>query len=186
MKRDELKAIGLTDEQIDKVMAANGQDIEAGKTKLTAATTEAEALKAQLTEAGKQIEAFKGMNIDQIKASADEWKTKAEQATADAQAQMAALRFDHALEAALTGAKAKDVVSVKANLKLGDLKLAEDGSIVGLNEQLAKVKETKDFLFESDKPAPKIVTGGNNQSIMKGDAITEIARKAAGLPAGDK
>ena len=32
MKREDLKAMGLTDEQIDKVMAENGKDIEKQKT----------------------------------------------------------------------------------------------------------------------------------------------------------
>lgn len=64
MKREFLKELGLTDEQIDFIMAENGKDVEAVKAKTTTA------------EAGKQIEAFKGMDIEGVKKSADEWKAK--------------------------------------------------------------------------------------------------------------
>jgi len=72
MKREDLTKLGLAEDVVDKIMSLHGSDIESHKTKLSTAATELEGVKAQLLEAGKQIEAFKGMNIDQIKASADE------------------------------------------------------------------------------------------------------------------
>jgi predicted nucleic acid-binding Zn-ribbon protein len=181
MKREDLKAMGLTDELIDKVMAENGKDIEAHKAKLSTVQTELDGLKKQLTDANTAIEGFKGMNIDQIKASADEWKTKAEKAQADAAAEMSALKFDHALDGALTGAKAKNAKAVRALLDLDKLKM-QDGAFSepALKEQLDALKKDNDFLFESDEPTPKLVTGGNSQPI--GDAVINAARKAAGLP----
>jgi hypothetical protein len=182
MKREDLTKLGLAEDVVDKIMSLHGSDIESHKTKLSTAATELEGVKAQLLEAGKQIEAFKGMNIDQIKASADEWKAKAEQATADGAAKIAALQFDHALDSALTGAKAKNAKAVKALLDMNALKYNEaDGSVIGLEDQLKKVKETNDYLFASDAPTPKIVAGGNNQSVI-GDPVMLAARKAAGLP----
>jgi hypothetical protein len=180
MKREDLTKLGLAEDVIDKIMGLHGSDIEGHKAKQTSTATELEGIKAQLLEAGKQIEAFKGMNVDQIKASADEWKAKAEQAAADGAAQVAALRFDHALEGALSGAKAKNSKAVKALLDNGSLKMNEDGSILGLKEQLEKIKSENDYLFNDVAPTPKIVTGGNNQSVI-GDAVVIAARKAAGL-----
>lgn len=182
MKREELKALGLTDEQIDKVMGINGQDIEASKTKLTTATTELEALKTQLTAANTQIEDFKKLDVEGVKKAADEWKTKAEKAQADAAAQMTELRFNHALDGALTVAKAKNSKAVRALLKSDDLKLAEDGSIVGLKDQLEKIKSENDYLFESDKPALKVVVGGKTQSTTASNPFLAAVRKGAGLP----
>jgi hypothetical protein len=92
------------------------------------------------------------------------------------------LKFDYALTGALSGAKAKNTKAVKALLNTNDLKLGEDGTLVGLSEQLAKVKSENGYLFEDETPSPKIVAGGgNNQSII-GDSVVEAARKAAGLP----
>lgn len=185
MKREDLKAKGLTDEQIDFIMAENGKDIEAGKTKLTTVETELAGLKTQLTEASTTIEGFKKLDVNAIKAAADDWKAKAERAAADGAAQVAALKFDHALEAALTGAKVRDVTSVRAHLRTDALKMQDDGSILGLKEQLDALKTAKDFLFEADEGSPRVVTGGKSKTVLT-DAVVDAARKAAGLPVGDK
>ena len=67
MKREELKALGLADDVIDKIMGINGADIEAQKAKLTPVQTELDGLKAQLTEANTTIEGFKKLDVDGIK-----------------------------------------------------------------------------------------------------------------------
>lgn len=185
MKRDDLKKLlgdGVADDVIDKIMSENGKDIEAQKAKIAAAESEAQTAKEQLVEANKQIEAFKGMDIEGVKKAADDWKLKAETAEAEAKKTVEALKFDHALDAALTAAKAKDVVSVKAHLKTEAMKLQEDGSIVGLNEQLEKIKadEKTSFLFWSEQPEPKIVTGANNQPLNM-SAFEAALLKGAGL-----
>lgn len=184
MKREDLTKLGLTDDAvIDKIMALHGSDIETHKGKLTTAQTELDGLKAQLTEAGATIESFKKLDVDGIKAAADEWKTKAEKAQADGAAQVAALRFDHALDGALTGAKAKNAKAVKALLQSDALKFNEaDGSIIGLKEQLEKVKSENDYLFEAEGETPRVVAGGKSQSIL-GDKTVDAMRAAAGLPA---
>ena len=73
------------------------------------------------------------------------------------------MKFDYALTAALTGAKARNSKAVKALLDMDGLKL-NDGKIIGLDEQLSQIKEENSFLFESDEPAPTIVKGTNGGS----------------------
>jgi predicted nucleic acid-binding Zn-ribbon protein len=183
MKREDVKKLlgdSVADDVIDKIMAEHGRDIEKHKTDIGTVTTERDGLKAQLEEANKQMESFKGMDIEGVKKSADDWKAKAEQAAKDAESQVSKLKFDHALESALTGAKAKNPVAVRALLKEADLKLGEDGQIVGLKEQLEKVKADNDYLFESDEPDPKIVAPGNTKVTIT-DPVIMAARKAAGL-----
>ena len=90
------------------------------------------------------------------------------------------MKFDHALDAALTGVKAKDPVSVRAHLKLGDLKLSSEGAIIGLEDQLKAIRTSHEFLFEADKPAPTIVAGANNSTII-GDPLWTNMLKGAGL-----
>ena len=61
MKREFLKAIeGLTDEQIDSIMAEHGKDIEAWKT--SNAT-----LQKQLLDTQNALKAFEGVNVDELK-----------------------------------------------------------------------------------------------------------------------
>ena len=185
-----LEKAGLKPEVLDQIIVEHGKDIESHKGKITSAEAERDALKAQLTEANTTIEGFKKLKPEELQKAADEWKAKAEQATADAQNQISGLKFDHALDAALASAKARNATAVKALLKTQDLKLAEDGSIVGLNEQLTKVKTENDFLFEADAAGnegdkttktPKIVAG-TKPGAQIGDAVINAARKAAGLP----
>lgn len=183
-----MKGLGLTDEQIDKIMAENGKDIEKAKGDtaklegdLRTKEAEIEKLQGQLKDANKQIEDFKGMDIEAIKKAADDYKEKFEKAEKDAKEQLEKLQFDHLLEKALTGARAKNAIAVKALLDMEGLKLNND-EIVGLNEQLEKIKEENDYLFEVEDtdPAPKFTTKTNR--IVDNDTkkfnITDILEKA--------
>jgi Phage minor structural protein GP20 len=184
MKREDLKQLELSDEVIDKVMALHGADIESHKARITTMQTELDTTQAQLTEAGATIEGFKRLDIDAIKAAADDYKAKFEQAQTESAAQLASLKFDHALESALTTAKAKNPRAVQALLSRDLLKLNDaDGSIIGLNEQLETIKKDNDYLFADAKETPKIVVGGSSQKIL-GNAFTEAARRGAKLPEG--
>lgn len=187
MKTEFLKELGLEQDVIDKIMAENGKDIEGFKSKVSTLETERDGLKNQLDEANTQIESFKELDVDGIKAAADEWKQKAEQAEQDSAKQLAELKFSHALESKLAGTKAKDAAIVAGLLDRDALKLNEDGSILGLDEQLSKIKEEKGFLFESDEKDPVIVKGGTGGS-LGGDANEASMRAAMGLDTekGDK
>lgn len=181
MKREDLTKIGVGEDLVERIMAMHGQDIEKHKSATETAKAEMDALKAQLTEASTTIEGFKKLDVDSIRAAADDWKTKAEQAQVEAQKQVAALKFDHALEGALSGAKARNPKAVRALLQQDALKLNEaDGSILGLKEQLEKIKSEADYLFEAEGNTPKIVAGGNNQTVLD-DPFMAALRKGAGL-----
>lgn len=94
MKTEELKALGLNDEQVQKVFAMNGADIERKNQTITTLTTERDAARTQLGDANKKLEGYD-----------PEWKTKAEQAENNAKAQVAALQSDFAAESAVSGVR---------------------------------------------------------------------------------
>lgn len=182
MKKEDLIKLGVDEKTVYQIFAIHGKDLEKMKSSVAQVTTERDALKTQLDETSKQIESFKNMKPEELQKAADEWKSKYEQATTEAQKQLANLKFDHALQSALSGAKAKNPKAVQALLDKELLKLNDaDGSIVGLNEQLEKIKSENDYLFADETPAPKIVTGAKSQSII-GDPQMDAMRKAAGLP----
>lgn len=175
MKTEFLKSLNLSQEVIDKIMAENGKDIAAEQKKAEKAIQErdsyklkAESLETQVNDANTEIQKFKDMDIDGIKKAADDWKETAEKAKADADKQISQMKFDYALSAALTGAKAKNAKAVKALLDMDGLKF-NDGKIVGLDEQLAQIKTDNDYLFESDEPAPEFVKGTNGGSGSVGE-----------------
>lgn len=172
MKTEFLKSLNLSQEVIDKIMAENGKDIAVEQKKAEKVIQErdsyklkAESLETQVNDANTEIQKFKDMDIDGIKKAADDWKKTAEKAKADADKQISQMKFDYALSAALTGAKAKNTKAVKALLDMDGLKFNDnDGKIVGLDEQLAQIKTDNDYLFESDEPAPEFVKGTNGGS----------------------
>ena len=75
-----------------------------------------------------------------MKRTADDYKAKFEQAQADSKKQLEAMQFDHALEGALSGAKARNTKAVRALLETDKLKLNKDGTLTGLSEQLDKIR----------------------------------------------
>ena len=170
MKTEFIKSLNLSQEVNDKIMAENGKDIAVEQKKAEKVIQErdsyklkAESLETQVNDANTEIQKFKDMDIDGIKKAADDWKETAEKAKADADKQISQMKFDYALSAALTGAKAKNAKAVKALLDMDGLKF-NDGTIVGLDEQLAQIKADNDYLFESDEPAPEFVKGTNGGS----------------------
>lgn len=180
MKREDLKALDLSDEVIDKIMAAYGRDVDKHKSAAETAKAEVDALKAQLGEANKTIEGFKKLDIDGIKAAADEWKAKAEKAQADADAMVTKIKFDHALERELKEAwKAKDPRDVVPHLRADKIQLDGD-KFIGLEDQMKPLKESKGYLFEDVTEPPRIVTGGESKPINSTPFLQGFA-KGAGL-----
>lgn len=192
MNKKDLLDLGLDEDAVQKIIIMHGKDIEKHKADLEARDNEAKALAAQLEEAGQTIESFKAMDVDAIKAAAEEWKSKAELAQQEAEQKITAVKFDHALQDALREAKARNPKAVKALLDLEKIKLSDEGGLEGLEEQLTAVKTDNDFLFESvapaeeeddddDDPEPRIVSRTANKGILD-DPIVSAARKASGLP----
>jgi hypothetical protein len=188
MKKSELIALGLTEEQADKALVIHGLDIEGFKQKNSAYETENAGLKGQLTEASSVIEGFKKIDPAKIQAEADDWKTKAEKAAEEVEAtrqaaedQIAEMEFNQTLVSSLTEAGAKNPVAVAALLDFDKLNFDEQGNITGLEDQLKTLQETDDYLFSSGGENPKIMTGSHTPDTVLSDAAVVAARKAAGL-----
>lgn len=177
MKREFLTGLGVAEDVIDKIMAENGKDIEATKAKYA----DYDALKTQLSEANGKIEEFGKLDFDGIKKMADDYKAKFEEAQAESKKQIEAMQFNHALENALSGAKAKNVKAVRALLETDKLKLNKDGSLTGLTEQLDKLKSENDYLFEAEKKedVPQFLGGSSGGSPASDE---DAVRAVMGLP----
>ena len=169
MKKDDLIGLGIAEDVADKIFAMYGKDIAKHQTAAETAKTEADALKVQLTEANTQIESFKGLDIEGVKKSADEWKTKAEQAQAEAAVSILKVKQEHALERELRDTfKVVDAVAVKAHLKADALKFNEaDETFIGLKEQIEPLKEKHGSYFSDFVEPPRVVAGGNNQTLTR-------------------
>lgn len=176
MKKEELKAIGLSDEQADKVLVLNGKAIEKHKSAAETTKEQLATVTAQLTEANQQIETFKSMDIEGVKKAAEEWKSKAEQAKQEADAKMEAMRFDGLVTSAIGAAKGKNAKAIKALLDMDTLK-ASKNQAEDVKTALEAVKKDNDYLFEGSKPVPQFSSSTPGAPAAYMDAI----RAAAGL-----
>ena len=183
-----LEKAGLKPEVLDEIIVLHGKDIEKHKSELATAGDKLNAMQEQLDKANETIDGFKKLDPEGIQkaasdweAKAKDWEAKAAQAAKDADEKIAAMKFDAALVDELKKLKVKDPADVIPHLKKDMLKLGDDGKFIGLNEQIEPLKTSKDYLFESDEPDLKIVTGGKNKTVI-GDASVIAARRAAGLP----
>jgi len=148
MKREELKALGLTDEQINEVMKVNGTDIEAVKGKTSELETQLATLKTTVAERDTQLETLKKStgDVDSLKAQITTLQeTNTTQAT-EYQTKMKDLQVSNAIKMALTG-KVHDADLVAGLVAKDKLVVNDDGSIIGLDDQIKTLQESKKFLF---------------------------------------
>lgn len=169
MKRELLKGMNLSDDQIDKIMKANGTDIEAAKSAagdVEAIKQENDSLKAQLADRGKDIAALKkqAKGNDELQSQLQDLQDKYTKETKTLTDQLAQTKLNGALTNALTSAKARNPKTVEALLDMDKLKLSDDGKLTGLDEQLGAIKKDNAFLFNEGTQSDYNPGGGDGSS----------------------
>lgn len=149
MKREELKALGLTDEQVDKVMASHGQTVQSLNTNLATLQQSETDLKAQLASRDKDLSKLQKDNKDneelsaQLKTLQANYKTLQDTSAAN----LVKLQRDSAISAFLSDSKVKNTKAVKA--LLDDEKIVyKDGELTGVKEQIESLQKTEAYLFD--------------------------------------
>lgn len=148
MKKEDLIAMGLTEEQAKKVMdSLDGNFVT--KTRFNEVNEENKTLKQSVADRDKQLEDLKkssGDNAELKKQIETLQQQNAEQQKAH-EAELKQLKLDNAIDTALTAAGAKNVKAVKPFVDITKIKLGEDGKLTGLDEQLKEVQKTEGYLF---------------------------------------
>ena len=145
MKTAFLKGLGLEKEVIDEIMAENGRDVEAEKTKAKDLQTQLDTANNTIKERDKQLETLKNSpdNPEELKKQIQLLQDDNKAAKEAHEKEMKDLKVANALEKALTEAKAKNSKAVQALLELGDdVELNEDGTIKGLDEKIKALKKS--------------------------------------------
>ena len=148
MKKEDLIAMGLTEDQAKKVMdSLDGNFVT--KTRFNEVNEENKTLKQSVADRDKQLEDLKkssGDNAELKKQIETLQQQNAEQQKAH-EAELKQLKLDNAIDTALTAAGAKNVKAVKPFVDTTKIKLGEDGKLTGLDEQLKEVQKTEGYLF---------------------------------------
>ena len=103
MKREDLKNLGLTDEQIKKVMAEHGKDITSLQEKVNGLTNERDGLKSQLDERDKQLDSLQksSKDIDDLNEQIKQLQSDNKKANEEWQNKLAAQTKNFKIETAL-------------------------------------------------------------------------------------
>ena len=181
MTREELKALGLSDEQIEKVVEDYGKNY-VSKSQFNQKNEEAKHLKGEADTFKKEIEELKKTNKDNADLAAQIEKMKEDAKTREQtyKANTKKMQIDSLVDLELIKNKAKNPKAVKALLV--DLDKAEivDGSIKGLDEQFKKLKETDAYMFETEDDSSgskgfKAGQGDSNKKSITHEDFTKMS-----------
>lgn len=168
MKREFLKDMKLTDEQIDAIMAENGKDVNGLKEQVDSLTTEKDSLQSQLTERDTQLKDLKGKakDSDELTAEIDKLQKANKEAKEKYEADLTAQQKSFLVDKALTNAGARNAKAVSSLLDLDSVEV-KDGQLTGLDDQLKALRESDGYMFKEDpqpnEPQPQggvRITGG--------------------------
>lgn len=165
MNREELKALGLSDEQVEKVMAAHGKVVNTTKEQLDSVTTERDNMKQQLADRDTQLEDLKkqATGNENLQQQIQQLQDDNKKIKEDYEAKIQQQAFEHSLKDALAAAKVRNPKAAKALLDLESIKLDGD-KLLGLEDQLKAIKESDPYLFqEEQKPGGPSYSTGQHQ-----------------------
>ena len=150
MKKEDLIAMGLTEDQAKKVMdSLDGNFVT--KARFNEINEENKTLKKSVSDRDKQLEDLKKSSGDN--AALQQQIETLQQQNADQKkahdAEMAQLKLDNAIDAALTAAGAKNIKAVRAMIDTSKMKLGEDGTVEGLSDAIKAVQKSDSYMFNT-------------------------------------
>lgn len=151
MKREFLKNMELTDEQIDAIMAENGKDVNSLKEQVNSLTTEKDGLQSQLTERDTQLKGLKGKvkDSDELTAEIDQLQKANKEAKEKYEADLTAQQKSFLVDKALASAGARNAKAVSSLLDLDSVEV-KDGQLTGLDDQLKALRDSDGYMFKED------------------------------------
>lgn len=159
MKKEELVALGISEETAAKVLEINGKDIEHAKGVVTTAkdktiadlTTERDDLKTRLTTAETTLKGFEGIDPQKIQQEVQDYKKRAEDAEAEFAKKMTArdqkdwikTKLDEYGVASPYARKQLEAECMSAESGL----TWKDGAFFGFDDFMKKAKEADKSLY---------------------------------------
>lgn len=155
MKKEEFVALGISEELAAKAETASLKELGGyvEKSKHDEVVEENKTLKTQVTDRDKQLETLKTSAGDneELKKQIETMKQQNADQEKAHKAELAQLKLDNAIDAALTAAGAKNSKAVKALIDVSKVKLGEDGKLTGWDEQIKAVQKSDGYLFATQQ-----------------------------------
>jgi hypothetical protein len=162
MTKDELKALGISEDVADKIVEDYGKNY-VSKAQFNTKLEELKAAKAEKEAMAKEVDGLKKANKDNegLAAQIDAMKKAAKDREKQYEDRMNQFKLDSAVEMALTTAKARNPKAVRSLLDGEKLKLNEDGTVSGLGEQIKALKESDAYMFDDGTVKAGGIAPGN-------------------------
>lgn len=176
MKLEDLTKLGIAEDVAKQVVALNEAEVAAEAKKLTDKEAELTMATDKIKELTETVKKFDGVDVEKMKSEIENWSKKYNEDTT-------ALKMENALSKVLATCGAKDADIVGKLIDRSIVKFGDDGKLMGISEQLEKLKADKAFLFGgADEPTgARIDTGLDHQKTA--DAVSDVqARAVMGLP----
>ena len=166
MKREELKKLNLTDEQIDKVMSLHGADVENSKSKMDELNKTNESLKSQIAERDRDLKTLKKQAGDneELTNQFKELQSKYKQDTENLSKELQQTKLNSAVDSALGKAKVRNSKAAKALINMDEVKLNDKGEVEGLDDQISSLQKTDGYLFDQGNKEPYQPQGGGGNT----------------------
>lgn len=170
MKRKFLEDLGLEEEVINKIMTENGKDVTSLKAKVDDLTEQINVKDTTISEKNNKIAELEKVDVEAIKTA------EYERGKTEGSKEIEVFKKQNALDKALSKYKAKDTSILSKMLDMEKVKYNDKFEIVeGLEDQINSIKESHDYLFDSDKPLPTF--SGNIKQPGKAQITKEIFNK---------
>lgn len=182
MKTEDLKAQGLTDEQITFVMAENGKDLKALQNENATLKTENAQLENDKKVITKEKEdkekAYNDLQKNTI--SKEEYDNKIKEIEGNAKKEHEDYVLGQLLDQAMEDAKVLKSEnarsSVKGLLEMDKISIAKDQkSLIGIKEQLDAIKKTDGYFFEKSVKGHSPAGGTGNDDTDDNDDSSGIS-----------
>lgn len=166
MKREELKKLNLTDEQIDKVMSLHGVDVESTKSKIDELNKTNESLQSQIAERDKDLKSLKKQAGDneELTNQFKDLQSKYKQDTENLSKELQQTKLNSAVDSALGKANVRNSKAAKALLNMDEVKLNDKGEVEGLDNQISSLQKTDGYLFDQGSKEPYQPQGGGGNT----------------------
>lgn len=173
----------LTFEQLSQKISAQGDKLQivnlkdggyVAKEKLDAKITELKGVQQQLTDANATIQSYKDMDVDGIKKSVDDWKTKYDEDTKALQTQLEQQEYAHQRDMYFAGFQFASNAAKAGMMSEFDKQKFQlkDGTFVGADSWMEQQKTSDPAAFVQEKPEENNQQNQQNQQMPNFAAAT--------------
>lgn len=158
MKRENLRKIldseTEVNEKIDKILDTYHSEIEPLKSEVARLQDSNKAIEEELNASKETIQNLEKNSTDSeaVAKEIESYKTQIEELTKARDAE----KVSNAIELAIIQAKGRNTKAIRALLDSDKIKLEDDGTVSGIEDQIKMLMKTDSYMFESEEEKEKL------------------------------